>query len=169
MKNKEKFPQNLPSHTPKPKKEEAEFGPGKKDIIICPECGCVYYFKSWHHRLEDYPHLKEDKNVNFSLCPACQMIKEGKFEGEILIENCPKEIEKELIALVKNMGEKAFEKDPQDRVISIKKLKKGKIQVLTTENVLAIKIAKKIKETFKGKLKIVFSKEESTARAKISF
>ena len=165
------FPKNFPSHFPKSKKEEQEFGKGKKDILICPKCDAVYWYKSWHHSIEDYPELKETKNVNFTICPACQQILEGKFEGEIILENVPKDLKKEIKNLAKNFGKRAFEKDPMDRIISIKEIEKGKIQILTTENQLAQRLAKKIKQTFgqKAKLTISHSEKESTLRAKIIF
>jgi hypothetical protein len=165
------FPKNLPSHFPKSKKEEQEFGKGKKDILICRECDAVYWYKSWHHSIEDYPELKEAKNVDFTICPACLMIKEGKFEGEIILENVPEDLKKEIKNLAENFGKRAFEKDPMDRVISIKEIEKGKIQILTTENQLTQRLAKKIKQTFgqKTKLTISHSKRESTLRAKIIF
>jgi len=56
-----------------------------------------------------------------------------------------------------------------DRIINIRETK-GKlaktsdIEILTTENQLAVRIGKKLKKTFKGKLEIKHSHEESTTR-----
>ena len=164
----EKTPRNFPSHFPKSKKEKAEFGKGKEDILICRKCGAVYWYKSWHH-IEDYPKLKKAKGLKFVLCPACQMIKDKKFEGEIIVENASMEMKREIKKLAKNFGERAFEKDPMDRIISIKETKEGVIRILTTENQLAQRLSEKIKETFSQKAKLVIShsKRESTLRAKI--
>ena len=163
------LPKNYPSHFPKSKKEESEFGEGKKDILICKKCNAVYYYKSWHHRLDDYPYLSEKINLKFVLCPACQMIKEKKYEGEVIVENVSQKVRKEIINTVKNMGEEAFRRDPQDRIISIKETNGNskRISILTTENQLAVRIGKKITRTFKGKLNIRYSKKESTARIKV--
>ena len=163
------LPKNYPSHFPKSRKEESEFGEGKKDILICKKCNAVYWYKSWHHRLDDYPYLSEKKNLKFVLCPACQMIKEKKYEGELIVENVSPKVRKEIINTVKNMGEEAFRRDPQDRIISIKESNGNskRIRILTTENQLAVRIGKKIARTFKGKLNIRYSKKESTARIKV--
>jgi NMD protein affecting ribosome stability and mRNA decay len=162
------LPENLPTSLPKPKKEEQEFGPGKRDVLVCPECNAVYFYKSWHHRLEDYPHLKENKDVRFKLCPACIMIKNGKFEGEVIIENLDGKNITDLINTIKNMGDSAIKRDNQDRIIKIKE-KENKIRVITTENQLAQKIANKIKKTFNFKnLEIKYSKGESVVRARLS-
>lgn len=161
------FPKNLPWHFPKSKKEEQEYGKGKKDILVCQECQAFYWYKSWHHNLADYPELSQDKNVRFTLCPACKMIADGRFEGEVLIENIAPERSQELENLIHNFGRTAFLKDPMDRVISMEIIAKGMLRVLTTENQMAKQLAKKIKKTFKGKLSFAFSKKESTLRAKV--
>ncbi len=177
--------------TPKAKKETEEMGPGREDIVICKECEAVYYYKSWHHKLEDYPELKKSKNVKFTLCPACRMEKSGKYEGEIIIENLPEDIKEDIKKLAKNFGKRAKEKDPMDRIISIeektikrptarqrrkadsRKEIKGqkKLRILTTENQLAQRLGEKINEVF-GKdnnISISHSDKEDVIRVRISF
>lgn len=162
------LPANLQTSLPKPKKEEQEFGPGKKSILFCKKCNAVYFYKSWHHNLENYPHLKENKDIGFSLCPACLLIKNGKFEGELIIKNLEGKNKAELINAIKNIGEIAQKKDIQDRIIKIED-NKEEIRVTTTENQLVQKIAKKIKKTFNFKnLEIKHSKRESVIRANLS-
>ena len=165
MKN---LPKNYSSHFPKSKKEEQEFGKGKKDILICKNCDAVYFYKSWHKRLEDYPELKEEKELRFGICPACQMIQNRKYEGKVVLKNSPKDLEKQILNTIKNAGDRALEKDNQDRIISTK-ANKGEIIVLTTENQLAVRIAKKLKSAFKLKLEIRHSKKDSTTLIKTSF
>ena len=160
---------------PKSKKEEQEFGSGKPDIMICKKCEAFYWYKSWHRSLEDYPKLKisaksgsrmAGKNIKFTTCPACQMIKDKKYEGEIILEQVPEIHKKSIRTLIENFGKRAEEKDPMDRIISIKltkvsrpsdKRKRGAdsrkefkgledMRILTTENQLAVRMAKKINE-----------------------
>ena len=126
-------------------------------MVICEKCDAVYYKKSWHRNLRDYKDLKENLGVKFSLCPACEMIKNRQFEGEIIIKNIPVKIKSDLINLAKTFSKRAFERDPMDRLIDIKETKDG-LRITTTENQLAVKLAKKIKETFKkAELKITYS------------
>jgi len=176
----------------KSRKEELEFGPGKVDYIICPGCNCVYFDKSWHHSLEqDLKHLKETKNIRFQICPACWMIKDKKYEGEIILEAVPGDFKEDIKILAKNYGERASEIDPMDRVISIKekrvkrvsvKRKRGAtsrkefqglkdVQILTTENQLAKRLAKKINEIYGRKLSVLISHshKEDVARIRIKF
>ncbi|KKQ43805.1 MAG: hypothetical protein US61_C0003G0015 [Parcubacteria group bacterium GW2011_GWE2_37_8] len=144
-----------------------EFGAGAKEYLICKDCQAAYYDKSWHESLADYKHLKEKnidkKKINFILCPACQMIKNNQYEGIVLVYNTPEKIKKELMNLAENMGKTARSIDPLDRVSKIKETK-NTIEIWTTENQLAKKIANKLKATFPNQLgekKIHFSGEGS--------
>lgn len=179
---------------PKSKKEESEFASGKKDILVCKKCHAVYWYKSWHHRLEDYPRLKQSKRVKFVLCPACQMILDRKYEGEIVLKNVPAVFREDIKTLAKNYGKRAEEIDPMDRIISLQEIRAQKetarreekrkvpaskrgfdnlkdIRILTTENQLALRLAKKISQVFRGRLSssISHSHQEDTVRIEISF
>ena len=149
------------SRLPKSKKEEQEFSVAK-DIVICPDCNAVYYHKSWHHALEGYDQLSEDKDLQFSVCPACQMIKEKKYEGQVIIKNVSEKEKKELLNLIKNTAERALKRDVLDRIIKIKE--GSEIEILTTENQLAVGLGKQIKRAFKAKIDVKWSKGESVAR-----
>lgn len=138
-----------------------EFGGGKKGLVLCSDCQAVYYKKSWHHSLLNLKSTKEDMPVNFTLCPACQMIKNKQFEGRITISGAPQNLMEELLNLIRGFGERARAADPMDLVIEVKK-NKDNIIVTTTENQLANKLAKKIKDSFnKVKTKTTFSKDPS--------
>jgi len=141
-------------------KEREEFGGGKKGLILCPECQSAYFNKAWHHS-----NLKfkgdEDASVKFMLCPADKMIKNKQYEGKVVVKNVAKELEGEIINLIKNIGISAFEKEPMHRLISVGKVR-GEIVALTTENELAVSMAKKIGSAHKkSKVKITFAKEPS--------
>ena len=120
--------------------------------------------------MRNYKNLSEDLPVKFSLCPACNMVKNKQFEGEIAISGFLPEAEENLIHLIKAFGRRAEQRDNQHRVIAIKKNKSG-IIVTTTENQLAVKIAKKIKDTFKKvEMKISYSPQPSdVAYVKLEF
>jgi capsular polysaccharide biosynthesis protein len=83
------------------------------------------------------------------------------------LENVPQAVKYDLFHLIEKMGARAFRNDPMDRIISIKE-KNGQIEILTTENQLAQRIANKIKESFKNKMKsgwkIIHSHREDPVR-----
>lgn len=145
--------QKLPTtyyHKPKIARHEIEeFGPGKKDIIFCPKGDAIYYYKSWHHNLEDYQFLKENKNLRFALCPFHQMEKNKTWEGEVRIINGNEEKLNQVLALAKNFAHRAYLKDPMHRILKIKK-GKNTLSIFVSENQLAERMAKKINESFKN-------------------
>ncbi|MCR4322960.1 MAG: NMD3-related protein [Candidatus Azambacteria bacterium] len=130
---------------------------GKQGIIFCALCNAVYYKKSWHHNLRYYKNLHEDLKVSFATCPACTAIKNNEFEGRLIISNVPKNITEHLENLVHAFTHRAYQKDPMDRLIAMKKTN-GTMEITTTENQLAVKLAKKIGEVFKkATIKISYS------------
>lgn len=163
---------------PARKNEKKEFPSGEKGAIFCLVCRSVYYKKSWHHALKQ--SLTRGKSslkaktykLKTILCPACQMIKDKEFEGQLVIGGFPANLKSDLVQLIKNFCQRAFERDPMDRLINIKTDKSGLV-VTVTENQLAVKLAKKIKEAFnkyKIRIKISYSPEPSdTAYIKLNF
>ncbi|RJQ36312.1 hypothetical protein C4552_03430 [Candidatus Parcubacteria bacterium] len=133
---------------PRPRADEAEFGKSPEGIRSCKRCMSVFYKKSWHH-----PTVFMEKfgrpapQPGRALCPACAMITNGQYEGELVLENPPQRFLEELLSVVRAFGARAFQIDPQDRVIAIRERDRD-IVVTTTENQLAAKLAKKIQTTF---------------------
>ncbi len=131
---------------PKSQHEVEEFG-AKKGLVLCKKCTSAYFKKSWHHDLEGLKNFNKDLPIHFTICPACQMIVNRQYEGRVVIKNVPDKFADELDGLIRNFCHRAFERDPLDRLIEIKK--KGDVwEATTTENQLAKKLAKKIKEVF---------------------
>lgn len=163
------LPKDFPWGFRKRRKKEQERERAKKDILVCKKCEAFYWNKSWHHNLEDYPHLDEEKNIEITICPACKMIEEGKYEGEVIIENVDETKKEEIINLIKNFGQASFRRDPLDRIISIEEIARGMIRVLATENQMARRLAKKLGHTYKGRLKFIYSKQGKIVRARVIF
>lgn len=128
--------------------QQEEFGPGRSEVVLCPVCSAAYYSKSWHHDLSNYSYAREDKNLNFKKCPACQMWAQKQWEGEIRIENLPESRAGEIKRAALGTADQAYRKDPMDRVFDIKK--NGKYLVIyTSENQLAMRIMRKLERSFK--------------------
>lgn len=154
----------------KSRKATEEFGPGRKDFILCPAGGEAYFQKSWHASISESSHLKESKRIQYRLCPFHQMVKNKQFEGEIVIEKVPDKNHDELVRLIERSGEHAQRSDPMDRIIRIE-TKKDVIRVETSENQMAQKIANKIRSRFsKTKRTVSRGKENSdVVRIRILF
>lgn len=124
-----------------------QYGRELGGIIECPDCHAVHYRKRWYASRQDLTHLKKDKSkiAKKHLCPACTMIHEHEFEGELLVEKVPVQYRENLINLIKNYGSRERRKDAQHRIIGIEEIKNG-YRVTTSENQLVDRLAKKIKE-----------------------
>lgn len=146
---------------PRPQKAQAEFGRGRSGFIVCQTCKAVYHKKSWHHGFPQGD--RGDKLIRFELCPACRMIHNKMFEGQVIIENVPREKREDIAARIKNVGERARIDDVLARIIKITRQGKN-IEVLTTENQLAHMIARQVQELLRGKIDIRFSEDESVVR-----
>ncbi len=141
--------------------QHGEYGDAHRGITVCERCNNVLFKKEWHHsgdKLLEQLRIAE-KGVSFTLCPACRMVTDNLFEGEVLIENIPEKYESELLRLIAAYGRRAVGIDPQHRIIRTDRTKKG-LRVITTENQLAVRLGKKIRDVFKKvKLHIAYSAE----------
>ena len=130
--------------------QNEEYWREQKGITKCPRCDNVHFKKRWYASAEDLRKRLGVKRLAFAerrFCQACAMIKNRTFEGEVFLEGFPLRRQGELLCLVRNFGERASGIDPQDRIIEIGETKGG-YRVTTTENQLAHKLAKKIKDAF---------------------
>ncbi|MDO8584709.1 MAG: hypothetical protein Q7R85_01140 [bacterium] len=146
---------------------QAEFGAGKKGLIICKNCGAVYFKKHWHHSLDRLNNpeaaglAKNNAAVAFAKCPACTMIANKRYEGRIVIKGVPEKSRTALEELIRGYGDRAYDRDPMDRLIAVV-TEGSKWTVTATENQLVNKLARKIKDEFhKVKLTHRFAGEPS--------
>ena len=139
-----------------------EYGKEEQGIIQCPLCENVHFKKEWHASLAILrSHLKNKKTpiTHVRRCPACSMIENHQFEGEVTIEDFPSQLEGELLNLVHNFVARAELYNPQHRLISLEPIVRG-WRVTLTENQLADRLAKKIHEAFNAvEVSISLSKE----------
>ncbi|MBI2038847.1 MAG: hypothetical protein HYT22_00995 [Candidatus Niyogibacteria bacterium] len=133
------------------RRAQEEFGPGKTDIILCPEGDAVYYYKSWHHDLERYRELSETKAVTFTLCPFHEMKKNRQWEGEVRLVGVPATELREILASAQHISDEARRRDPMHGILDIK-TEKNMVSIYTSENQLSGRIAKRIGESHKHHL-----------------
>ncbi len=147
-------------------------GEAEKGIVLCERCHGVLYKKQWHHA--DSKHVPVAKlsglPVHMRLCPACKMIINKQWEGEIFVEAIPQKYEAEVLHLAAAYGKRAEKHDSQDRIIEIKK-ENARYHIKTTENQLAVKLAKKIHQVFpKTELQISYAPDPyESARIVLKF
>jgi len=152
--------------------EGNEYGKSGKGVFVCKKCHNIRFKKEWHHPISNSIENKfKGQKISFVLCPACTMVSNNLYEGEVVIKNVPSKYEAELMHLIAGYNSRAQQRDPQDRIVEIKKLGSG-YRITTTENQLAVKLAKKIKGAFKKQVElgVSYSKEpQEVSRVSISF
>ncbi|KKT74294.1 MAG: hypothetical protein UW74_C0026G0006 [Candidatus Giovannonibacteria bacterium GW2011_GWC2_44_8] len=75
---------SYPLRLPPSRTEFEEFGLARAGRAVCSGCGSFYFEKSWHHPSRDKSKIY---GAPFIMCPACRMIKDRVFEGELITEN----------------------------------------------------------------------------------
>jgi len=128
--------------------QREQYGRAGIGLVVCKKCHNVLFDKKWHSA--ESKLLRQAKlyghGIHFLLCPACNMEEKHLYEGEIIIKNIPSTRQKELPSLISAYGKRALSRDSQDRILSVKQ-NGSTMRILTTENQLAVKLAKKIKDT----------------------
>lgn len=159
------LPVPLPSQ-----RRKAKARPDRPGIEICRTCGAVFWKKLWRQDLGAITRLPNDYRITYVICPACQAAVNRLFEGEIEVTGVPAERFGEAVRQIRNVGEQARSRDPMDRILTFEAAPgAGRIRVTTSENQLAKRIARKLKETYRAKVTIALSKEESTIRIRVAF
>ena len=141
-------------------------------FVSCKVCHNVLHNKRWQ-KLDGEVLLKinpQHKSVHEAVCPACEMIRRGQFGGEVIVRNVPDSRSFDVVDLILAVAKQAEEHGAEVRVIDIKK-DNGEIRVTTTDNQLAVRIAKDIKSANKkSELEISYSPEpHKVSRAIVDF
>lgn len=162
----------LPERHKEPQHDE--YGQARKEITMCRRCHGILIKNVWRPAGFQWPknmRLPHTK-TKLILCPACKMIESNLYEGELLILDVPEKEKTELLRLISAFSDRARMHDHQDRIIDLKKRGNG-FRVTTTENQLAVKLGKKIRDTFKKdrvRYSVSYSQEPyEVARVRLEF
>ena len=150
-----------------------QYGKEPQGLTRCPLCRNVHFKKKWLPSLRTAQKYERRKRLFIAgeeLCPACHMVREHLFEGEIMVVQCPQHFREELLNLIRNYGARASSRDPQHRIIHIEHVPEG-IRITTTENQLANRLSKKIRDVFnKVDVEMSYSREPyEVNRTRVTF
>jgi len=128
-----------------------------KEPTICPVCSAIYHKKRWQFDKKMLAELKLSKKYTSQKCPADRKIEDNYPMGIInLSGSFVAEHRDELVNLIKSEERHALEKNPLEKIMSIKTTKDG-IQVETTSETLALRIGRILTRAYKGKHEYSFS------------
>lgn len=148
-----------------PVTRRAEF----RDPSICDRCGAVYSAKTWRRGRR----LSEElvKRATWVHCPGCAQAEAGEYHGRILIE-LPQGAAATAEAIshrIKNVEARAGFTQPERKVLSSAR-KGNELEVLTTSQKLAHRIAREVAKAFGGKPRFSWDDDDGSllARLKVS-
>jgi NMD protein affecting ribosome stability and mRNA decay len=124
----------------------------------CPGCGATFVGGRW-------TWAKAPEDAHEHLCPACQRIEDRFPAGYVLLRGDFRGGRRdEVVALIHAKEKQQRSEYPLQRVISIEDVHGG-MQVTTTDSLLARGIGEALYETYKGDLKLRYSRDENLLRA----
>ncbi|RKZ22446.1 ATPase [bacterium] len=133
------------------------------DPTLCPSCGAVYHNKHW--TLDE--KIKEkvlSRQYAEKLCPACRKIRDRYVMGWVEIRGSFFEKHREdIMNTIKREEERAWKKNPLEKIISIKE-EGDRVVIETTTESLATRLGRILHRSYKGKLDYKFSDEAKFVR-----
>jgi hypothetical protein len=127
----------------------ARKGPAARDETVCGGCGAVFARKTWRRssrRLEEAVAAGSFPGV----CPACRQVVSGEAFGRVLLEGTYVEDHAaELLRRIRNVSARAGYTQPERRLLGLT-VRRATIEVLTTSQKLAHRIARELEKAFKG-------------------
>ena len=131
--------------------------------LICERCGAVFSRRTWRRNRG----LTEAAlaAAEWVVCPACEQIEGGQYFGRLLARGTYVESNEAAIRKrIDNVAARAEFTQPQHRVVSIGRAD-GTLEVLTTSQKLAHRIAHELKKAFGGKTTYAWSDSDGTLTA----
>ena len=133
----------------------AQKGRTPEDPSVCDTCGSVYTAKTWR-RDRPLPARVIDAAA-WTICPACKQEKSGKYFGRVLVRGSNAISNLDAIrSRIANVEQRAEFTQPERRIIS-SKWDGETLEVLTTSQKLAHRIARELQKAFGGRARYTWS------------
>ncbi|UCH80301.1 MAG: hypothetical protein JSW20_11220 [Nitrospiraceae bacterium] len=134
-------------------------------MAVCTKCHIVYFKKRWYVDEDLYQKKIILKKIERVICPACRKIKDNfpggivRLRGAFLGEH-----KAEIINLIRNEEERARGFNPLERIIKIREMN-GEMQITTTNEKLAQRIARSVQKAYQGNVDYKWSSDTKLLRA----
>ncbi len=121
-----------------------------REPTVCARCGAVLLRKTWRHN-----HVLSDAQLEqrqWGFCPACQQVSQHEGQGRLLIKGVATAPIRETIEQrIQNVAKRASKTQPERRLVSLDN-RDGELEVLTTSQKLAHRLAHELKKAFGGRV-----------------
>lgn len=137
--------------------------PTRGGATVCERCGAVFSRRTWRRdrKLAD----RTLAMATWAVCPACEQVEGGEYFGRVVARGAYVESNETAIRQrIENVAARAEFTQPQHRVVSISRDREG-LEVLTTSQKLAHRIAHELKKAFGGKTSYAWSDRDGTLLA----
>jgi NMD protein affecting ribosome stability and mRNA decay len=133
---------------------------------ICDHCGAVYSGKTWRHgrRLASEAIDKAD----WVKCPGCAQAASGEYHGQVLITVGDRANRDAISARIANVERRARTTQPERQIVETNWNGK-RLEVLTTSQKLAHRIAREVEKAFGGHAHFSWSDDDGTLLASVKF
>ena len=141
----------------------AERTKASREPTMCERCGAVYLHKTW--RAGERTRHTSLVGVGWTLCPACAQVADQEYFGRVRIagELAP-DLEREVWRRILNVEARARYTQPERRTVRIDRERAG-LEVLTTSQKLAHRIARELEKAFGGSARYVWSDRDGSLEA----
>jgi hypothetical protein len=141
----------------------AQKGAPLEDPSVCDICGSVYTAKTWR-RARPLPAKLMDAAA-WTVCPACKQAKSGKYFGRVLVRGANAIANLDAIrARIANVERRAEFTQPERRIIA-SRWDGSTLEVLTTSQKLAHRIARELQKAFGGRARYNWSDQDGALTA----
>ena len=126
-----------------------------REPSACERCGAVFRRRTW--RRDDHVTLAMLDRADWTVCPACEQIRNTEGQGRILVSGrFAVAHEPDIRARIRNVAARAAFTQPQRRVVAVER-QGDVLEVLTTSQKLAHRIVHELKKVFRGSTKYHWS------------
>ena len=145
----------------------ARKGPPFADPTACQRCGAVFHRKRWRRPSRFQPELLA--RARWDHCPACRQQSRGQFFGLVTLRGDWIEARREeVLHRIDNVAARAQHTQPERRVVDVREAGGG-IEVRTTSQKLAHRIAHELEKAFGGRARYTWSDRDGRLRATWQF
>ncbi|MGA7762728.1 MAG: hypothetical protein WCA59_13360 [Candidatus Binataceae bacterium] len=136
------------------------------DPSICDRCGAVYSGKGWRRGRRVAPEVMN--RARWVACPGCAQAASGEYHGQVFI-TLPDAVSRDAVsARIANVERRALLTQPERRIVA-SNWNGDTLEVLTTSQKLAHRIACEVEKAFGGQSHFSWSDDDGSVLATVKF
>lgn len=134
------------------------------DPSICDRCGAVFSGKTWRRGRRLAREVMD--RAQWVKCPGCAQAASGEYHGRVLIVVGDRASREAILARIANVERRAQITQPERRIVAAN-WNRTTLEVLTTSQKLAHRIAREVEKAFGGRAHFFWSDEDGTLLASV--